>query len=1193
MCQIICHDRATGARVPPAATDRTPVSASLLDRLTATRGTQYLPGLQALVRLPLEQARRDREAGLRMGTLISGYPGSPLAGYDLQLARHRTLLEEWGVRHLPAGNEEQAATALTGTQMLDDYPHSRYDGVVGFWYGKGPGIDRSGDALKHGNFAGTSRHGAVVLLSGEDHEGKSSTMPFQNEWSFEAAGIPILYPSSVAEFLTLGLHAVALSRYSGCWVAMKLVGQLCDGGETVSFPLDVAPVLPMLDLDGRPFAKRTDFTFFPGRNIETERQLFEERHAAALAYARANNLVETMSRPSHARVGIVSAGKSLADVRQALDDLGVRESDVALLAVKLIYPLDAGALQAFSEGLEEVVVVEEKRGFLEDGVRRALQSLRRPPLIVGKHDEHGARLFPLEGGLDAESIAPALVARLGPHLQQTVEATRLNELVEIRSRAYDEHAGRTPNYCSGCPHSTSTVLAEEQLAWGSPGCHSFAAVIEQPERHVETMTQLGGEGAPWIGLSWFTDREHLIQNVGDGSLYHSSYLNVRFAVASGVSITFKVLYNGAVANTGAQQAVGQRGVAELTRALAAEGVTQTVVVTKDPRRYRRSKLGERTSVRPVRELVTVTQELQQVTGTTVLIYDESCANERRRLQKRGTLERPNRFTLINEAVCENCGDCGAKSNCMSLQKVETEFGPKTQIHASSCNQDYSCLAGDCPSFVTVETDGGRGYRKPPLPEPSAPLPEPRRPRLIGPYRIYTPGVGGTGVLTLNALLAMGAQLDGLGVLSYDQTGAAQKWGPVLSSLIIVPPGAQAHANKVGLGRADLYLALDEVAAVTPVNLDRCDSGRTAVVRNIDLLPTGEMIRDVWFEFDRSAMAASLRKVTRPDAAVDVPARTLAERLFGDYMATNLVVLGAAYQSGFVPISADSIEAAIRLNEVAVDQNLAAFHAGRLWVHHPDTLRDVLDPPRPTANEEIKARAGRLGRRGRAYRELLAPTDGMPQELRRLLAVRVADLIDYQSVRYAERYLRDVLRVWDAERRVDHNGALTTSVARNLHKLMAYKDEYEVARLYLAPEFRRQVETTFEGSVKIRYQLHPPFARALGRDRKVEVGGWFRGPLRILYALRRMRATPLDPFARQRSRREERKLISWYRELLDRILERDLDERRRTVALELANLPDQIRGYEQIKSQNAARAHHHAKRLLTQLEGRTTLPLVPS
>ncbi|KRE35963.1 hypothetical protein ASG73_14935 [Janibacter sp. Soil728] len=1163
----------------------------LSDRLVAEGGTHYLPGMQALIRFPLEQARRDRAAGLRIGTFICGYPGSPIGSLDLNLERIPDLLAEHDTTFLPAGNEELAMTAHMGTQMLDDHPHSQWDGVTSIWFGKGPGVDRSGDALKHGNFAGTSKHGAVVILSGEDHEAKSSTMPFQQEYAFMSAGVPVIYPSSVAEFRTFGMHAVAMSRFSGCWVSMKLTSSLCDSAASVTFdPDDARPVLPEVTIEGAPFVKRTDFSFFPGKNVEMERHLYQERHVAVREYARTNRLDEVVVSGKRDTIGIITAGKSYTDLRQALTNLGVTEEDlraagVRILKLGLIYPIDADAVRDFTDGLDRVIIIEEKRDVIEQQVRAALQPLGRPIDVTGKTDSTGGRVFPVEGGMDADFVTLRLAELLGADIAGLTDAPRLRVLAEIGEREHVAHQARTPNFCSGCPHSASTVLAPGQEAWGAPGCNCFNTVIEQPERHIDVMTQMGGEGLPWVGLSRYTDKKHMVQHLGDGALYHSSYLNIRWAVATGTNITYKILYNGVLANTGAQTPVGEHGLADLTRGLESEGVKRMVILSKEPRKYASQPIAAVVEVRHADKMVATAAELEEVPGCTVMIYDESCANERRRLQKRGKLEKPTEFVVVNEDVCENCGDCGRSSNCMSLQKTPTEFGPKTRIHTSSCNQDFSCIKGDCPAFVTVRTEEGHGYRKrDPRTIQNNELAEPTtRAQLPAdePFHLYMPGVGGTGVLTLNSVLAVAAMLDGHGVHSFDQTGAAQKWGPVLSSLAIVPEGLTHWTSKTGQGQAHAYLALDEVGAGAITNLQRCTPERTSAVLNSDLFPTGEQVRDVYATVDSAGLRASIDEVT--DDLVEVRARWIADELFADYMLTNIIVVGTAYQHGLLPLSADAIEEALRINGVAVDRNIQAFRYGRLWAIDRQQVIDEIVPPAPDAATELTRRRSELAAPAQAVLDQLwTRTEGLDEESRRLLAVRLPELLDYADhAAPAHDYLGKVLEVAAAEDRVaPQRRELTHAVIRHLFKVTAYKDEYEVARLHLKRGFADHVADTFEGEVEIAYNLQPPLARRLGMG-KIRIGSWFDPAFKALRATRRLRETPLDPFARQASRIEERSVKRWYLELVDELVDR-VSPLNHAVAVQLAELPDGIRGYEQVKHAGVLAAQARAERLREQL-----------
>lgn len=1151
---------------------------SLADRYELEAGRVFLSGVQALVRLPIEQMRRDRRDGLRTKAYITGYPGSPLSGYDIALRQIGEALDAHGIHHLPGQNEELAATTIMGTQMLDEHPHPDVDGVVAYWYGKGPGIDRSGDALKHGNFAGTSTNGAVVILSGEDHEAKSSSVPYQQEFAFEHLGIPVLYPATVTEFIEYGLHAAAMSRYSGCWVALKLVGPLCDGGEVVRFSSDLCPVeLPSLEIDGKPFRKKANFKFFPVLNIETERQLYVERHAAARAYGRANGLNKLMMRGPADRIGIISAGKSYTDTRQALedlglDDVGVQAAGIRVAKIGMLYPLDVEFVRDFARGLEQIIVIEEKRDFLERQIGRAVCDLG-PIRVLGKYDADGRPLFPVEGGMSSDMIAGLLGRVLGiESMLPSAAAERLDVLRQVSERNCLPQPRRTLNFCSGCPHNVSTLLAPGQIAWGAPGCHIFAAVMDKPEKRIEAVTQFGGEGLPWIGLAPFTTRKHIVQNLGDGSLLHSSYQNIRFAVSAGVNITFKILFNGVIANTGGQKSIGEMAIPTLVSHLALDGVARIVLIAKDPKRYRHVIWPAQVVVRAAAGLEASMQELAATAGTTILIYDGECANERRRRQKRGKVPAPTRFTVVNEDVCENCGNCGEVANCMSLQKVETLFGPKTQIHQSSCNQDFACIGGKCPSFVTVEGELGTRVRRPELQQIDvASIPEPQLPALSHPYNIYVPGLGGTGVLTANAILSLAATLDGSEVKSYDQTGAAQKWGAVLSSLIIAAPGQIPITNRVGLARADLYLALDLLAGVDRNNLGCCNDQTTRSVINTGLLPSGDMIRNPQLVMPVDGMVDTILAATGRTNSVVIDARRIAEGLSGDYMMANMVTMGAAYQAGLLPISATNIETSIRINGAQVEANILAFRAGRLSQHDFDRLSRMLIRPYATLADRTAARKQRDSGKDRRVQEAVQNTLqhlGSERTLEEQVRVRADDLIDYQSVDYALLYLYTVDVVAAAERKTFGPTAalnLTTAVARNLHKVMAYKDEYEVARLLTQSTFTDRIREMFTGTVRISFQLQPPFLRWFGLNRKVCFGPWIVPALKALARLKFLRGTVLDPFGRMEQRRQERQLVEWYVDLINDGV-RHLTAANREVVLDLFSLPDNIRGYDGIKEQ---------------------------
>ncbi len=1151
----------------------------LEDKYTLERGTVFMTGVQALVRLPIEQARRDRAAGLRTGTLISGYPGSPLGGYDLELARARRFLVPLDVHHVPGLNEELAAASVWGSQMVELFGRSSFDGVTGIWYGKSPGVDRTLDVLRHANFGGGPPNSGLLALAGDDPNAKSSTLPNASEWDFVACAMPVLYPGTVGEFLTLGLHGIALSRLVGLWTALKCVTNLCDGGASV----EVAPDRPDIVLpDLGDFEKPRAFSLLAPVSLDLEQHIFERRFPAVHAYARANRLDRIVCRGPRDRVGLVAAGKTATDLRQALLDLGLGEAELAELGVRvltlgLLYPIEPQIVREFAEGLEEIVVVEEKRDLIEGQLRAILYSGPHRPTIVGKADEQGRPLFPWHGELDQDLIAE----RLGPRLLRLGRAPesvgrRLREIEEIRGRRYTVFARRLPNYCSGCPHNRSTVAVEGEVIGGGIGCHGMGALMTQAERGLAFATPMGAEGAPWIGAAPFADLDHMVQNVGDGTFFHSASQSLRACVAARVNITFKLLYNRHVSMTGGQHPEGESDVATLTRYLKSEGVARTIVVSEDPSTYARARLADNARVVDRSRYEEAVRELRRVPGVTVLIFDQECAAEKRRARKRGKLPRPARYVFINEEVCEGCGDCGDVSNCMSVQPVETEFGRKTQVHQASCNQDYSCLRGDCPAFLTVTTSGGLVRRQVPT-VAAGEVPEPAHRVGAGHgYRVYMPGIGGTGVVTTNQVLAYAALIEGKQVHVLDQTGLAQKGGAVLSSLLVYEGEENPHlANKVGLGKADLVLGLDLLGVVAEVNADRMSPVRTVVVANTTLAPTAEAIRHVDFLMPgASVLRRAADRYSRADENMYVEAGEVAEALFGDQAMANVFLAGAAYQAGLLPVSASSIEAAIRLNGVAVEANLQAFRYGRLYRHDAERVRRLIGRPTPTLEEVRRRQLARLDGQGPRYRELLDRCAGMSEETHRLLALRIGELIQYQDAAYAAGYVDEVVATWERERAVaPGHEELTRAVARYLYKLLAYKDEYEVARLLLKEEWAERVRETFVDP-KVSFNLHPPLLRERGLKRKLELGPWFRPALRALVRMRRLRGTRWDPFGRTQVRRLERDLIDWYRGLLAE-LRAGLTAANHGLAVEVASVPDRIRGYEGIKLANAEAARRLA------------------
>jgi indolepyruvate ferredoxin oxidoreductase len=1133
------------------------------DKYLLSDGRVLMTGVQALVRLALDQHRADRARGLHTGTMISGYQGSPLGGLDKELQRIRAICEDHHVFHVPGLNEELGATSAWGSQLAAQLPGARYDGAVAMWYGKAPGLDRAGDSLRHGNFVGVSRTGGGLAIVGDDPSCKSSTIPSASEAMFKSLHMPVFYPGDVQEALDLGLHALACSRASGLWSGYKVVTAVADAVGTADVsPERVDPVQPEVIWQGRPYEHVPNGNLLAPASLEMERTMLGPRTELALEYARRNGVNRIEGR-GDARLGVVAAGKSYLDLRQALRDLGItpERAGIRILKLGMIWPLEPEIVREFARGLDEVLVVEEKRAFLEPALKEVLYGVADAPRIVGKHDEHGERLLAEELDLDADAIAAALHSRLRARgIEIDSVAARIADLEAVTQRPMAlPMAARSPFFCSGCPHNSSVKAPDGTLVGGGIGCHTMVLLNPEGKGEITGITQMGGEGAQWIGMSPFTDDRHLVQNLGDGTFHHSGSLAIRAAVAAGVNVTYKLLYNDAVAMTGGQQVEGALSVPDLTRWLELEGVRRIIVTAEDTSRYKGVKLAGIAELRDRGRLLESQEELAREDGVTVLIHDQECAAERRRKRKRGKAPEPAEELHINERVCEGCGDCGKKSSCLSVIPVETEFGRKTQIHQASCNKDYSCLEGDCPSFVTV-IPAPPTRRKRTAPQLTVELPDPEPLFTADDFSLRMMGIGGTGVVTVNQIVGMAALIDGLHVTGLDQTGLSQKGGPVTSDLRISRsplPGA----GKVSAAGVDLYLAFDVLGATSPGNLRTADRDRTVAVVSTSEVPTGHMVVDTEQRFPAlSGQLESIEAVTRSDDNVYLDAQALADRLFGDNMPANAIALGAAYQRGALPVSAEAIEQAISLNGAAVEKNLLAFAWGRACVAAPDAVEAATRPAQQAeaVHEPSEAELALID-------AAAGEGDG---ELRRLLEVRVPELAAYQDLAYAERYTGFVARV-----RAASDEEIAAAVARNLFKLMAYKDEYEVARLHLAAKYER--------GDKVWFNLQPPLMRALGLKRKIKLGRWFRPAFRMLYAMRGLRGTAFDPFGYAKVRRVERGLVGEYEQLVGEALAH-LDPATRATALELCELPDVIRGYEEIKLRNVALFRKRAEPLRKRL-----------
>ncbi len=1143
-------------------------SVTLADKYVLREGRVYLTAIQALVRLPLEQIRRDRAQGHNTGGFISGYRGSPLGGYDEALWRAESLLKTHNIHFQPGLNEEIAATSVWGAQQLTLSQGATAQGVFGLWYGKGPGVDRAIDAFKHANLAGASPLGGALVLAGDDHGCVSSTLPHQSEYELIGCMIPIFAPATVQDYLDMGLIGIGLSRYSGCWVAIKATSETCEASASIAVGPERARIAIPTDFVMPPGGLNIRF---PDNPHEQERRLHGPRMEAVAAFARANTLDRVVWGGPAARLGIIASGKAWLDLRQALADLRIDEREAARLGITLMkigmsWPLEATGIRRFADGLADLLVVEEKRPLVEDQVTRILYNMPadRRPTVVGKRDETGAAMLPTHGEIGPALVARAIVARLerlGADVTELRRRAALLESFEKPTGALGPREQRTAYFCSGCPHNSSTVVPEGSRAGGGIGCHTLAVFMN---RSTPSYTQMGGEGATWLGQAPFTDEKHIFQNLGDGTYAHSGLLAIRAAAAAKVNITYKILFNDAVAMTGGQPVEGGLTVAGIARQMAAEGAKKIVVVSDEPDKYPvGSDFPSGVTFHHRRELDAVQRELREVPGLTVLIYDQTCAAEKRRRRKRGTFPDPAVRAFINDAVCEGCGDCSRTSNCISVLPLETEFGRKRVIDQSNCNKDLSCVEGFCPSFVTVHGGKLRKAATAAAPgaeefDPGAGLPVPSVPEAAA--SILVTGIGGTGVVTIGALLGMAAHLEGKACTVHDNTGLSQKNGAVTSHVRIAPSADDLATTQIGPGGATVLLACDMVVADSPAALSRLAPGATRAVVNAYVQPTAAFVQNPEARQDPAAMLKSLRTALGGQGLDTVDATRLAILVMGDSIYANPIMLGFAWQKGLIPVSQEAILRAIELNGVAVEANKRAFAWGRRAAHDPAAIEARLAP-----------------------RQVVVPLPSAAPEFNAIVERRAQFLTDYQDAAYAARYRDLVARMAEAERtRVGRADAFARAVAEGAFKLMAYKDEYEVARLYTNGDFAAKLKEHFEGDVSVKVHLAPPlFARkdpVTGHLTKRAYGSWVLGAFRILARLRGLRGTAFDIFGYTKERREERRLVEDYFLQMEGVAA-GLTPANHEIAVALARLPERMKGFGHIKDANIAAAKRDEAALL--------------
>ena len=1131
---------------------------SLEQKYTQGSGHVFLTGIQALVRLPMAQIRRDRANGLNTAGFISGYRGSPLGGYDQQLFAARKHLEQYDIKFQPGVNEDLAATAIWGSQQLNLSKGARYDGIVGIWYGKGPGVDRCGDVFRHGNAAGSAKNGGVLCLAGDDHGAKSSTVPHQSDHAFISALMPYLYPSSIHEMIEMGLLGIAMSRYSGCWVGMKVITETVETTAEIDLTDEMKPFIIPPDFEMPPGGLNLRW---PDDRFDQDRRLQDYKGFAAIAFARANNVNRITMDSPNARFGIMASGKSYEDIRQALRELGITPEVAAKIGLRLYkigmpWPLEPQGVREFAVGLEEIFIIEERREIVENQVKQELFNWRDDvrPRIVGKMDDHDKRFLPFAEELSVASLASSLTERLlRLNLNPEIAAMLRAKADWFNGRQASQMQAvapitRTPYFCSGCPHNTSTKVPEGSRAFAGIGCHFMALWMD---RNTETFTHMGGEGVPWVGVAPFTEEEHVFANLGDGTYFHSGSLAIRQAVASKANITYKILYNDATAMTGGQHVDGDLSPQQITFQLHAEGIREIYLVSENPDAYPASDIAPGTRTAHRDQLDAVMKTLRRVKGASAIVFVQTCAAEKRRRRKRGTLVDPPRRVLINPAVCEGCGDCSVQSNCISVEPIETEMGRKRTINQSACNKDYSCLKGFCPSFVTV--DGGQLRRRAPagageigeLPEPAS------KPSLERPYNVAVGGVGGTGVLTIGALLGMAAHIEGKASMILDMSGLAQKGGAVLSHVRLSEHTADVTCSRIVTGTADLVIAADEVVAASKETMTLCESSRTYGVINSHIIPTADFILNRDFNFQSRKVNHVLETALRKESSF-IDFTKPAETLLGDAIATNMMMMGYAYQKGWLPLSAQAIEQAIEVNGVAIKMNTQAFRLGRLAAADPSRIAEMM----------------------KGQDDAVVPKTLDAMSLDEIVAHRSRHLTDYQNADLAERYRTLVSQVRDAARGHGFGEELPRAVAINYAKLLAYKDEYEVARLYTDGRFEKQLRDQFDGDFRISFNLAPPLLGgkkdALGRPKKRAFGAWMLQAFRLLAKMRVLRGTAFDIFGISPDRRLERDLIAGYEKDVAYILA-VLSPATLDTAIEILSLPDRIRGYGPVKEKAVADA----------------------